>query len=93
MSSTATTPILFAFDGTTCEIYPAVVHGGTRQGFDVVIVDGEDLLLLETVDGGDLYRNALANVCCIATMGAWARDRIAFVASLASRRLARGHVS
>ena len=77
-----------AFDGTDATIAPASIHGDTRTGWFVTVTEGGVSLSLETVDGGDLYTNALANLRAVKGMDAWVADRIAFVFSLAARRLA-----
>jgi len=79
----------FTFDGTSCTIRSARVHGDTKDGFDVTVIEGGYTVLLETVDGADLYTNALANVRVVADMSAWTRDRIAYVFSLAAGRIAK----
>ena len=97
----------FEFDGSSCNIRKSLVHGNTRNGFRVTVRESGIELSLDTVDGQDLYENALWNLAgtramaagkLISTKGAnqskvdlaWAADRVAYMFSLACRRIVRG---
>lgn len=87
----------FTFDGTTCTITTSTVLAGTAQGYDVRIVEGNDLdksagmaidITLETVDGGDLTKNFSHWTNLMSRPTQWAKNRVVFVAALAARRIA-----
>ena len=52
----------FEFDGTRCEIKSALIRGKTVQGLRVTVIEGGMELELETVDGANLYTDALRNL-------------------------------
>ena len=73
------------FDGTTYTI----AH--SADGFEVSVTEADKTLTLVTVDGSDLYRNAIINSEAMKRAGvdAWICDRISFCFSLACYKIFR----
>jgi hypothetical protein len=78
---------LHTFDGTSYLITESPVHG-----LVVTVTETFQTLELVTRDGLDLYANATVNADAMKRAGhdSWLCDRIAYVFSLAARRIIRG---
>jgi len=78
------------FDGTTYTISESPTHG-----LVVAVTDTHTTLTLVTRDGLGLYADAVTNAAAMRRAGhdAWMCDRIAFVFSLAARRIIRGQAT